>query len=127
GNTPHVADVPVGPALAVTLRGAWSIAGCLDVASVRSGTINSVSVAVSDLPMQLSETDLELALGIEKTSANEWSMAFEDLAAIAIGGLRDGAPDDITALLAAMQDATSSQADAAAFAAMSSAENWQLV
>jgi hypothetical protein len=104
GNTPQIDGVPVGPALAVTLRGAYSLYGCLDVTDVLAGEINTVTVQIADLPMQLDDTDLELTLGLDDPQKTALPEVFDPSATVdAIGG------DDVAALLDAMSGAASDQ------------------
>lgn len=126
-QVPQISDVPVGPALAVTLRGGYSVAGCTDVPEVRAGEINQVTVQVADLPMKLSETDLLIDLGIEQAGPLEWTAALDGAATNASDALLDGATDDVSALLSAMADATPTPADASAFATLQGSEDWHQV
>jgi hypothetical protein len=106
GKLPQVSDVPVGPALAVTVRGGYSVAGCLDVAGVPAGEITQLGVSVADVPMKLSETDLAIALGIDTAPAKEWAAALESIAAGSTAAMLAGESDDVGALLTAMVDVT---------------------
>jgi len=121
GQIPQIGSVPVGPALAVTLRGGFSIAGCQDVVDIAAGEVNAVKVKVTDLPMQLAETDLELSLGLDplKTSLDVLLNKDAVLSALVSGGADDG-----QALLEAMQSATPDTATAAAFQLARKTNNW---
>jgi hypothetical protein len=126
GKIPQVSDVPVGPALAVTVRGGYSVAGCLDVAELRAGEITQVGVVVSDLPMKLSDTDLTLELGLEATAPKQWAAALEGMAARSTAAMLGGATNDVAALLTAMGDAAPQDAKPA-FAAARSTQGWDSV
>lgn len=123
-QVPQVSSVPVGPALAVTLRGGYSIAGCLDVANVRAGEVNQVSVELADLPMNLAETDLLMELGIASASPQEWATALDGVAMSSGEAMLGSASDDIGALLAAMAEATGNPADQTAFATTRAQKGW---
>jgi hypothetical protein len=122
GKVAQVSYVPVGPPLAVTVRGGYSVAGCLDIAEVRAGGSNPLTVAVADLPIKLSETDLVLELGIDGAEPQQWAAALEGVAARSTAAMLAGASDDVDALLAAMAVASGGQAGE--FAAARAGESW---
>lgn len=116
-KVPQVDDVPVGPAIAVTLRGAESIAGCKEVGNLSAGEIRSLTVPVFDLPMKLEGVALELELGLEGATG-KWPELLQVNAALAA---LSPASNDASALLDAMQ---SQSADPAAFQAARKTGSW---
>jgi hypothetical protein len=120
GETPQVDDIPVGPALAVTLRGAASIAGCKDVADLAAGEVEAVSVPVLDLPMDLEGTELDVVLGLEG-GKGKWP---ELLGLASVTSALSPASNDASALLNAMQQAAQDATANAAFQAARKGEGW---
>jgi hypothetical protein len=121
GQVPQVSSVPVGPALAVTLRGGYSIAGCLDVAKVNAGEINALEIQVNDLPMQLADTDLELSLGLDPPKGDIGAVLGQAAVLSAFGA---GTNSDAQALLDSMQAATPDTGASTAFGMSRKAEGW---
>jgi hypothetical protein len=120
GSSPQIEGVPVGPALAVTLRAGSFAGGCTDVSRVLTGQVNRVTVTVIDRPLQMSETNLAVALGIDTTSF-DWTSSLQDGIDKATTAMLGSAPDCMTALLDVMR-ATAGDADA--FTAARSAGAW---
>jgi hypothetical protein len=122
-KVPQVVDVPVGPTLAVTLRGAFSVAGCQEVSDLAAGEITAKVISVSDLPMKLDETDLDVTLGIDSATGN-FDQMFAPSSIITSSLI--GAGNDVGALLDAMQESTADSAEAAAFQSARSTYKWDL-
>lgn len=120
GKVPQVDDVPVGPALAVTLRGAESIAGCKEVTDLRAGDVGAVTVPVFDLPITLAGAELDLVLGLEGGKGQWAGLLGVDAALAAFSP----SSNDAEALLDAMQASTADAAAAAAFQAARKSGNW---
>lgn len=120
---PQVNDVPVGPAFAVTLRGAESIAGCADLAEVAAGEVNFVTVPVSDLPMRLDGVDLIVNFGLEG-GKGKWASVFDVEAALA--AFAPGV-DDSSVVLDAMRDALADPAQESAFDSARKNGDWDNV
>jgi hypothetical protein len=112
GNSPMIVDVPVGPTLAVTLRGAYSVAGCQEVKNLKAGVVNATEVSVADLPMQLDDTDLQVTLGLDQPTTG-FSQVFEPSAVFPANVF--GSPSDLTALLDAMSGSTADAAEQSLF------------
>jgi hypothetical protein len=121
GQVPQIDGVPVGPALAVTIRGAYSVAGCKDLSDFRAGEINQISVEVSDLPMKLSETDLVVSLGLDAQKADITNLLDSTSA---LDSISSGSIDDIDALLNAMQKSTPDAMALSAFGAARLSGAW---
>ncbi|MBK7581852.1 MAG: hypothetical protein IPI67_16790 [Myxococcales bacterium] len=117
GQSPQVEDVPVGPALAVTLRGAESIAGCKDVSEVDAGEVKAVTVPVLDLPMNLDGAELDLVLGLEGAKEKWGALLGVDAVLAALSP----ASNDAAALLSGMQ---AKATDVAAFTAARKTAGW---
>jgi hypothetical protein len=122
GSTPTIQDVPVGRALAVTLRAGYYIGGCADVQQVSANGDTTVIVPVSDRPIQLGSTDLDVALNIEQPS-DGWQGAVQDAVQLTTNAMLGGDQDDVDALLAAMYASTDPGA-ASAFQAARVAGDW---
>ncbi len=120
---PQIDKVPVGPALAVTVRAGHFAGGCTDVQTLVAGQENSVTVPVVDRPMQLDQTDMGVELGIDTTS-QEWTQTISSTVDETTNALLDGAPDDVVALLDAMHTALGQASPATAFAQARSANGW---
>lgn len=120
-GTPTIDSVPVGPALAVTLRAGHFAGGCADLTNVVADSKTDVTVVATDRPLQLETTDLELALGISDESP-EWRTSLEASAQQSLDALLDGAPNGVVALLDAMAAQAESGHDA--FIAERTSQGW---
>lgn len=118
---PQVVDVPVGPTLAVTVRGAYSVAGCQEVKNLKAGEVTPAEVEVGDLPMQLDETDLELTFGIDPPTVGFDAM-FDP--AVAFPSSLFGGMNDLDALLDAMMGSTADSAEATLFESARQQNSW---
>jgi len=121
GKVPQIDDVPVGPGLAVTLRGAESIAGCKELGDLRAGEIEAVKVPVFDLPMRLDDTELELELGLDPVGSGKWP---ELLGVDAVLAAFSPTNNDAAALLDAMHASTADVSAAAAFQSARKSGGW---
>jgi hypothetical protein len=114
GQLPRIEDIPVGVELALTVRAGYFAYGCLSLEPLEPDHLNTAELAVSDLPLQVAGTTLEMTLGIE-TPLSDLSPALRQGVDDALAELRDGARDDVEALLNAMHTALGATADMAAF------------
>jgi hypothetical protein len=103
-----IANVPVGPRLAILIRAAEYAWGCANLPAALEGETNTVQVTVTDVPMRLSTRALDLDLTI--SSRADWTPLFEVPIATMLDATLDGAADDVEALLDAMQAALDSAA-----------------
>jgi hypothetical protein len=117
-QVPQIDGVPVGPPLAVTIRGAYSVVGCKDVLDARAGEIVPVTVPVSDLPMKLDETSLQVKLGLD-SGGNDYAALFDAQAVSDALGSDDG-----VALLGAMQAAAGDAGAQSDFQAARKSGGW---
>lgn len=105
GKALAIPQVPVGIALAVTLRAGHYVGGCKDQPALSEADGNQVLVYASDRPLNLKSTQLDVSFGPTDPSAaltKLMSAASGDM----ITALTAGATSDVTALLDAMQTAT---------------------
>lgn len=123
---PVIGSVPVGLALAVTVRVGHFAGGCADVQTLLPNQPNSVVVPVADRPMQLDQTDLGVELGIDPSSP-AWAQAVSAWVSQTTNAMVDGQPDDVVALLDAMQTSLGQSASAAAFSQARTADGWDAV
>jgi hypothetical protein len=117
-----IEDVPVGPTLAVFVRGGHYMWGCADVANLRAGETNDVSVKVVDKPLDLSQSVLDVALGFEP-DPKEWQELVSAEKAAFAGAFTGNAPEP-EMLLEAMKAAYAG--DAGEFALVSESNAWLL-
>lgn len=103
-----IANVPVGPPLAVLIRAGQYAWGCANLASAVEGQSNTVQVAVTNVPMRLGTQSVALVLTLSERA--DWSALFEAPMATALDATLAGAADDVEALLDAMQAALDSGA-----------------
>jgi hypothetical protein len=61
-----LADVPVGPEVALVVRAGEYIGGCVSVTDLAAGEERAVEVPVTDRPLQLSDAAFDLALDVEE-------------------------------------------------------------
>jgi hypothetical protein len=61
-----LADVPVGPEVALVLRAGEYIGGCVSVTDLAAGEERSIEVPVTDRPLQLTDASVDLSLDIEE-------------------------------------------------------------
>ncbi len=122
-GTPQIDGAPVGPTLAVTLRGAFSVAGCQEVNDLVAGEINETVVTMTDLPMTLDDTDLEITLGIDTPTGGFGDILNPNTL---LSASPFGASNDVDVLLDAMQDATADASEAQQFQAARKTDSWDL-
>jgi hypothetical protein len=103
-----IANVPVGPPLAVLVRAAEYAWGCANLTSAIEGQTNAVQVTVTNVPMRLSTR--AVALDMTLASRGDWTALFEAPIATALDATLAGAADDVEALLNAMQASLGSAA-----------------
>lgn len=119
---PRIEDVPVGPALAVTIRADQFAGGCVELESVVPRQINQVIVDVADRPLQLTETDLIVRLGIDATDA-DWDASLLGFIDALTRAMLGNADTDAQALLEAMAASVPAGTESA-FDAQSSVASW---
>ncbi len=121
-QSPVISFVPVGPALAVTLRAGKYLSGCKDVADLVAGEETEVTVAVTDVPVKVDETDLFVSLTLGEPNT-PWTKLFATTLTAVQDTVVLNSKDDVEALISVMQ--TSLQpADAKAFSTLRSSEAW---
>jgi hypothetical protein len=118
-----IANVPVGPRLAILIRAAEYAWGCANLQAALEGEMNTVQVTVTDVPMHLSTQALDLNLTLPSRAA--WTPLFEAPIGSALDAMLDGAADDVEALLDAMQAALGSAARSE-FSDMREASGWDV-
>lgn len=123
GGTPSIADVPIGPSLAVTLRAGYYIGGCADVQLVSANGVTSVVVPVNDRPIQLSTTDLDVTLGVDGSASN-WQSALQVDVQKTTNAMIGNAQNDVSALLNTMYASASDPSMASEFQAARVTEAW---
>lgn len=123
GSDPSIPDVPVGLPVAVTLRAGYYIGGCADVQQVTANGDTTVVVPVSDRPIQLGATQLDVRLGIDPTSPS-WQSSLQAAIETTANAMIGNDQDDVSALLTAMGAATSDPGTASAFQTARAAESW---
>jgi hypothetical protein len=96
-----IEDVPVGPTLAVFVRGGHYMWGCTDVTDLLPGAASDVSVKVVDKPLDLSQAELDVLLGVEP-DPNEWPALVSSEQQALLAAFTGGLPE-AEMLLAAMQ------------------------
>lgn len=64
--------LPVGPNIALTLRSEKSVGGCLDLADLETGETRAVVVKVSDVPVDVAATKLELEMSMTPDGSAAW-------------------------------------------------------
>jgi hypothetical protein len=114
-EAPVIEQVPVGAALAVTLRAGHFASGCSNIEALRPGETAEVNVAVSDRPLQLDKTSLAIEFEIEE-STSDWSNALQAGIDDALFGMFAESEDDVVTLLAVMQGMLEREEQATEFA-----------
>jgi hypothetical protein len=95
-------DVPTAPMLAIVVRAGHFASGCATLSGIETDVKTSVSVSVSDRPLDLARTRLDVLLGVPSNDAAFESELLAE-SALCAEALRNGAEDDVAALLDAMQ------------------------
>ncbi len=116
GTSLRFDDLPVGPSIAVTVRSAHAVGGCLDVERVDPNQTRSVTVHSVDRPIDLGSTSLKFRLqidpdgmvmqpmvgfGLTPPAQGSISMAESFVEALFAGGSKGGALLDAMQALAA--------------------------
>jgi hypothetical protein len=115
---PEIGDVPVGPVLAVIVRAGHFAAGCATLQEIAEGQVKTVPVAVSDRPIDLGATELDVSFGLDQPGA-EWDAAMKHAVDAALAEFSADEADDAALLLDAMQAEAGSP-----FAAARETEAW---
>jgi hypothetical protein len=124
-SAPVIDDVPVGGVVAVTLRAGFYASGCADVLELIADHENVIQVPVTDVPLRLDQTELDVALDVqEPPPESDWSAWIGPLAEETAQALAAETDDDVAALLDAMQASTTDADDADAFAEARTAQSW---
>lgn len=125
GEEIRLADMPVGKKLAVTLRAGFFAGGCSGVDAVVEGQTNSVLVTVTNRPIQLDESEVELRLGLvgqEEPLTN----GMESVVAAACDAVLGEATADHVALLDAMQEEAMAGALCGSFGTARGSSSWDV-
>jgi hypothetical protein len=103
GDAPlRLEDVPAASKLAVTLRADSFARGCTTLNQPAPGTDTEVTVTVNDLPILLSETSLQVSLGLDAKDP-AFNTEFDAALAAVQLAMRNEAPSDVSAVLGDMQ------------------------
>lgn len=103
GDAPlRLEDVPAADKLAVTLRADAFARGCTTIEQPPADTDTEVTVTVTDLPIELHTTTLDVSLGVDAKDA-AFSADLDVALKAAQLALRNDALDDVTAVLDDMQ------------------------
>lgn len=113
-------DVPVGPNLAIYVRGGFYMWGCADEPNLEAGDTIEVEVQVVNRPIDLSDAVLDVTLGFTP-DATEWAALLDESKVTMAAALLGGHADEPTALLAAMSAEAS---DPTAFDEASTTGSW---
>jgi len=106
--------VPVGSPVALVLRAGHYIGGCVSVSDLSAGEVRELEVAVTDRPLQLTGTSLELSLDVEERTESFVALLGE----AAVRGATDyamGHGEDADVLFADCAEAIEDEADREAF------------
>ncbi len=95
-----VPNVPVGAPLRVTVRAGHFAGGCTEVPAFQAGERRSVSVTVTDRPLQMNGVSMPVALGLNDNDAV--ASAWSKLAATMTASALSSSKSDAGALLDAM-------------------------
>jgi hypothetical protein len=101
GPSVPVPNVPVGVPLRVTLRAGHFAGGCTQVPAFQAGERPSVSVTVTDLPLQLNGVKIPVVLGLDDSGA--FAAAWSKLASTMTASAVASNPSDAGALLDTIQ------------------------
>jgi hypothetical protein len=88
-----IEDIPVGPNLAVFLRGGHYMWGCADVTDLVAGEVLDVGVPIADAPLDLAGAELELVLDIEPND-QQWPTFIADQRAALVDAFLGGQTQD---------------------------------
>ena len=103
-KTVLVQNVPLNQPLRVTVRAGQFAGGCTDVPAFAIGERRSVSVTVTDRPLQMNGVKIPVALGIDDSAT--WRTAWSSLATTMASSAVSSERSDASALLDAMVVAT---------------------
>lgn len=124
GNPLRLADVPAQAPLAVVARAGALAQGCTTVERPTANGETEVKVTASDLPLDLSQTSLDLVFGLETDDA-AFKSELQAGKLLVEAALRGTAVNDVSAVLDAMAAGLPSQ-QSAAFSAARSEEDWDM-
>jgi hypothetical protein len=118
-----LSDVPVGVPFAVTVRAEHFAWGCANLATAVEGSVpQRVEIVVTDVQIRLDESRAKLELSLD--SLDGWVGTLQAPLAGVNAAVRDGAEDDVAALLDAMQ-AELDGSERAVFSSTRDAERWE--
>lgn len=124
-GTPPRLEVPVQPNMAVTVRAGHYLFGCQNVDQPPANVLTTVSVPVSDLPIQLAGADLLVTLGVSETS-EEWLDHLQAAADQVLLAFTVASENDVSLLFDTMQELIESDGDRMAFEAARATANWEV-
>ena len=122
GNPVVIDDVPIGTPLAITLRAAFFAGGCTDVSGAELFDAETVTVKITDKPIQLEGVELDLVLGTTPDARALVDALLGHVEPMVLA-LDAGDRDDVELLLDTMR-ATADSDQRSAFAAARSLEQW---
>ena len=121
----YLTKVPVGVALAITLRAGHYVSGCVDLSALAENDDNTVLVYASDRPLNLADTSLALGFG-PSDSRPGFDKLMSSSATVVESALLGDSKNDVAALLDAMHDVTPSL-ERDAFGAARTQHDWDSV
>lgn len=99
----EIRNVPVEEPMAITMRSAELVGGCIETGKLLAGTVMDIEVPVTDRPMRLEALELDLNIGVESES-NAWTDAMRISIEPAVLSLRGSADDDVEAFVDALHE-----------------------
>ncbi|HYO97016.1 MAG TPA: hypothetical protein VER33_21040, partial [Polyangiaceae bacterium] len=102
GEPLRIEQVPLASPIAVVVRAGEFASGCSTLLDATDGGFESVRVTVTDRPLQLAETELDVTFGLQPADP-VFSAALNEGDRLLHAALVGDATDDVAALLNAMQ------------------------
>ena len=103
-------EIEAGRPLSVTVSSGEMISGCVDVAELAPEEQQTIEVPVSDVPLRLSDTPLNVSIQVEALEPG-WTALLEPELLAFTQGMLGSTGDDVDALLSAIADVEDAPVD----------------
>lgn len=117
-------EVPVQPNMAITMRAGHYLFGCINLDQPLINELNSVTVNLANVPIQMNDVSLDIQLGVQE-STEAWIDHLETAAEDAVLAFTGDTENDLELLLETMASLLDSASEREDFQAAAAADDWE--